>query len=141
MITIGAYFGGPELHDSPIQLLIRSAMKAAKQIRGDWTEGSYAAVNTVFYVPGSLDTYGGLKQIEPARFSRKQKLLLVAVPVPESVAAAGGSVEFVIDALHKANAIAADVFAKKGSEPFDLAKAEAIVEKVKDALVEGQNRA
>ncbi|MCX5677327.1 MAG: hypothetical protein NTX87_20275 [Planctomycetota bacterium] len=109
-------------------------MKACKQIRGDWVEGSAPAVNVVFYVPGSLDTYGSLGQIEAARFSRKKKLLLVAVPVPPEVAQAGGSVEFVIDALHKANAIATEVFAHKGTEPFDLAKAEAIVEKVRESL-------
>jgi hypothetical protein len=136
MISIGAHFGGPELEGSRIDRLISAAMKAVKAVRGtDYEAHASPAINAVFYVPGSLDTYGGLKQIEPARFSRKEKLLLVAVPVPEAVAAAGGSVEFVIDALHKANAIAAAVFAKKGTELFDLVKAEAIVEKVRDALV------
>jgi len=135
MITLGAYYGGPELHDSAIWLLVGSAMRAAARVRGDWTEGAAASVNVVFYVPGSLDTYSALKRIEPARFSRKKKLLLVAVPVPPEVAQAGGSVEFIVDALHKANAIAADVFAHKGTDSFDLAKAEAIVEKVRQALL------
>ena len=96
--------------------------------------GSAPAVNVIFYVPGSLIGYDDLKKIEPARFSRKQKLLLVAVPVPKDVAESGGSIDFVIDALHKANAIAAEVFAKKGVGAFDLAKAEMLVEKVREAL-------
>ena len=45
--------------------------------------GSAPAVNVIFYVPGSVLTYSDLLgQMEAARFSRKQKLLLVAVPVP-----------------------------------------------------------
>jgi hypothetical protein len=135
MITIGAYFGGPELHESPVQLMIRSAMKVCKHIRGDWAEGSTPAVNVVFYVTGSLDTYASLRQIEAARFSPKKNLLLVAVPVPSEVAKAGGSVEFITDSLHRANAIATEVFARKGTEPFDFAKAEAIVEMVRQSLL------
>jgi hypothetical protein len=135
MITIGAYFGEGGQQDLPIGVMIRSAMNAAANARGDWTEGSAPAVNVVFYVPGSVAQYESLTQIEASRFSRKQKLLLVAVPVPKEVADAGGSIDFVIDALHKANAIAAEVFAKKGSESFDLAGAEAIVERVREALV------
>jgi hypothetical protein len=110
-------------------------MQAASNVRGDWSEGSAPGVNVVFYVPGSVAQYENLTKIEASRFSRKQKLLLVAVPVPKEVAQAGGSIDFVIAALHQANAIAAEVFAKKGSDPFDLAKAEAIVGRVKEALV------
>jgi hypothetical protein len=116
VITIGAQFGGPELLDAPIRALILAATRAAQRACGDWVEGAVPAVNPVFYVPGTLDAYAELKQVEAARFSRKQKLLLVAIPVPQEVAAAGGSVDFIIDALRKANAIAAEVFASKGTE-------------------------
>lgn len=133
MISVGAHYRGPELDGSPVDLLIRGAAKALKRLRGDGYEAhSVPSVNVVFYVPGALGGFD-IPKIEASRFSRKQKLLLVAVPVPKDVAAAGRSVQFVIDALHKANAIAAEVFAKKGTEPFDLAKA--LVEKVKDALL------
>ncbi len=134
MISIGAHFRGPELEGSPIDKRLSSAMKAVIAECRDFRDGSAPAVNVVFYVPGSLGGFD-IPKIEASRFSRKQQLLLVAVPVPEAVAAAGGSVEFVIDALHKANTIAAEVFAKKGAQSFDLAKAEAIVEKVKDVLL------
>ena len=46
----------------------------------------------------------------------------------------GGSVEFVVDALHKACITAAEVFARKGLHPFDLAKANTIIEKVGNLL-------
>lgn len=135
MISIGGHYNGPELEGSPIDRLIGAAMKAAKSVRGENYESHSApAVNVVFYVPGSLGTEGPSK-LEAARFSRKEKLLLVAVPVPKDVAQKGGSVDFVIGALHEANAIAADVFAKKGTEPFDRAKADALVENVKQSLI------
>jgi hypothetical protein len=91
-------------------------------------------VNVVFYVPGSLSDFPLITKIAAGRFSRKRKLLLVEVPVPRHVAESGGSVEFVIDALHQANAIAADVFERKGVVEFNLKRAEAIVEKVKQGL-------
>jgi len=152
MIATGGHYRGPELSGSRIQKLLNAAMKALIQecglfIGADdldhdglgrtpgriFTVGSTPAVNVVFYVPGSLGGFD-IPKIEASRFSRKKKLLLVAVPVPPEVAQAGGSVEFIIDALHKANAIAAAVFARKGNEPFDLARAEAIVEKVRQSL-------
>ena len=86
-------------------------------------------MNVVFYVPGSLGDFD-IPKIEASRFSRKQKLLLVAVPVPKAVVQSGGSVEFVMAALHQPNALAAEVFACKGVGVFDLAQAEAILEKV-----------
>jgi len=138
MISIGGHFRGPELEGSPIDKLIGAAMIAVEAARSKGYEAhATPAVNVVFYVPGSLGGFD-IPKIEASRFSRKKKLVLVAVPVPPEVAQAGGSVEFIIDALHKANAIAADVFARKGKEPFDLARAEATVEKVKQLLLTQQ---
>ncbi len=133
MISTGGHYRGPELEGSRIHRLLNATMKALIAACGDFKEGSAPAVNVVFYVPGSLGAFD-IPKIEASRFSRKQKLVLVAVPVPPEVARAGGSVEFVIDALHKAITIAAEVFARKGTEPFDLAKAETIVEKVRQSL-------
>jgi hypothetical protein len=134
MISIGGHYRGPELDGSPVDLLIRSAAMALKRLRGNGYEAHSApAVNVVFYVPGSLGDFD-IPKIEASRFSRKQKLLLVAVPVPKDVAAAGGSVEFVIGALRQAVAIAAEVFAGKKVGVFDRARAEAIIEKVRATL-------
>ena len=138
MITIGAHFRGPELSGSVIEQTIREVAKGVVAARGDWKEGRAPAVNVVFYVPGSLGTFE-IPKIEPSRFSRKKKMLLVAVPVPKDVTDAGYAVEFVLDALRKANAIAADVFSRKGSEAFALHQADAIVEKVRDRLAAQSN--
>jgi hypothetical protein len=136
MISIGAHFNGPELDGSKIDQSLSRAMKAVELARGPGYEQHTApAVNVVFYVPGSLGSEGPTK-IEAARFSRKQKLLLVAVPVPPEIVESDGAAEFVIDALHQADQIAAETFARKGTEPFDLEQAEAIVEKVRQSLLD-----
>ena len=154
MISMGVHLNGPELCKSRIDELLRATMRALKKERGpivgtdDFGQcdpppasgqyfeiGTFPAVNVVFHVTGSL---GGAmpKRIEAARFSRKQKELLVAVPVPKEEVETGGSIEFVIGALREANRIAAETFGKKGTEPFDFDKAEAIVDKVERSLVD-----
>ena len=134
MISIGAMYGGPEHEGSAIDKIITAAMNAAMAARGDWTEGTSPGVNVVFYVSGSVVTHHGPEKIEAARYSRKQRLLLVAVPMPPDVADAGGSIEFIVHALRQANGIAAEIFAKKGTEPVDAARAEAIVTEVEATL-------
>jgi len=153
MISIGAHFRGPELSGSRIKQLLMAAMRALKKERGPLvgtddfgpcdprpTSGPYVElgaapeVNVVFYVPGSLGDFD-IPKIEASRFSRKQKKLLVAVPVPKEEAESGGSVEFVIDALHQANRIAAETFARKRAGEFDLARADAIAEKIRQSLI------
>ena len=157
MITIGVNYGGPEQKGAGIYKLLSAVMRAISDERGPWVGGddfgpgdpqpasgkyfkvgSAPALNVIFYVPGSLLTYRDLTRIEAARFSRKQKLLLVAVPVPPEMVNSSGALDFVIEALHKANAIAAEVFAKKNVGIFDLQKADAIVEKAKSEIATGR---
>jgi hypothetical protein len=137
MIYVGLQLNGPELSKAPIDQLLTLGAKAAAEARGEFTVGLAPAINVVFYVSGSLGDFPDIAKMAAGRFSRKQKLLLVEVPVPHEIAEPGGSVAFVIDTLHKANAIAAEVFAKKGIQ-FDLPKAEAIVDHVKQALLAQQ---
>ena len=157
MITIGVNYGGPEQKGAGIFQLFSAVMRAISDERGLWIGGddfgpgvpepacgkyfrvgSSPALNVVFYVPGSLLAYRDLTRIEPARFSRKQKLLLVAVPVPPEMINSSCALDFVIGALHQANAIAAEVFAKKNVGTFDLAAADAIVEKAKAEIAAGK---
>jgi hypothetical protein len=137
MLTLGAQFVGPEQNGSPIDVAILSVMDAVRDARGERTKGTSPEVNVVFYVPGSCDLAVPAK-MEAARFSRKQKLLLVAVPVPPEMINSDKALDFVIAALHKANAIAAEVFAKKNVGTFNLQKADAIVEKAKAEILTGK---
>jgi hypothetical protein len=152
MISIGGQYNGPELSNARIKQLLTATMKAVVKERGPivgdddfgpcgerpesgpyFEIGSAPAVNVVFYVPGSLGREGPDK-IAAARFSHKQKELLVAVPVPLEMVESEAAAEFVINALRQANRIAAETFARKGTEPFDLEQADAIVDKVKQSL-------
>lgn len=154
MIAIGEHYRGPELSKAKIGQLLKCTNLAMKKATGPIVGmdefafcnvesssgpyiqlGSSPLLNVIFYVPGSLGEFE-IGRIEASRFSRKQKLLLVAVPVPKQEVESGGSVEFVIDALHEANRIAAETFAKKGTESFNLEKAGALVEMVRKSLVE-----
>jgi acetylornithine deacetylase/succinyl-diaminopimelate desuccinylase-like protein len=137
MISIGAQFGGPEHAQTSIRRAIFTAMDAVRGARGERIAGAAPEVNTVFYVSGSCGLPIPAKT-EAARFSRKQKLLLVAVPVPPEKINSTDALDFVIDALHKANAIAAEVFAKKNVGVFDLQKADEIVEKAKAEIATGR---
>jgi hypothetical protein len=137
MITLGAKFGGPE--ETAFMAAYRKVATTIEGLRGGKFEewgGVIAGVNVVFYVPGSVIADSGLTVIGPGRFSRKQKLLLVNVPVPKTILQdLEGSISFLIEALHKANAVAANVFSRKGLEPFDFETAEAMVERVKELTV------
>lgn len=154
MISLGAHFRGPELSGLNLGRLIQASMKAVEDICGpcvgadDYGPGSSPPesgpyvevgvaplVNVVFYVPGSLGDFD-IPKIEASRFSRKNKLLLVAVPVSREEVASGGSVEFVIGALLEANRIAAETFSRKTAETFELARADAIVGQVRQSLIE-----
>jgi hypothetical protein len=97
--------------------------------------GSSPAVNVVFYVPGSLGDFD-VPEIEASRLYRKDKLVLVAVPVTRDEVASGGSVDFVTEALHEANRIAAETFSRKTTETFPLAQADAIVTQVRQSLID-----
>jgi len=153
MISIGIHRGGPELKDSKVDKAIRAAAIAVAEIRGPWVrsdecessgssseeetffqEGSTPAINIIFYIPGTVMQYDDVTQITATRFTRKRKLLLVTVPVPPELIQSSRAEQFVLDALHQSIQIAADAFAKKSVEPFDLAQAETLVDKVKQSL-------
>ena len=154
MIAIGVIFGGPGQSMSRIGVLLGTTMEALARERGPWVgdddfgpgsprptsgrffeEGSTPGINVLFLVPGSIWKHDHVKKdIGAIRFTRKQKMLLINVLVPEEMVRTGGSVEFVIDALHKANAIARDVFSKKHVGPFDFDAAESLVNRVAHAL-------
>lgn len=128
MITVGAVYGGPEHRDSRVCAIISAVGLAATEARGPFEFGTAPAVNVVYYVPGSLDRpdWTGLRD---GRFSRKEQMLMVQVALPEKVVGGEGALDFAIEALYGANAIAFDVFDEKGMQ-YPLREAEALVERI-----------
>lgn len=133
MISIGSEFNGPELRGTPIHRLLTAGAQAVAQARGDFAVGCEPAVNVVFVVPGSLGSCE-VDFIREGRFSARDKLLRVEVPVPRKFVESSAATAFIVESLHGANAVGFDFFRRRGGESFALAKAEAIVEEVGEAL-------
>jgi hypothetical protein len=67
-------------------------------------------------------------------FSLKKKMLMVQVAVPEEVVSQGtDSLDFMIESLHGANAIAFDVFGEHGIE-YPLRQAELLVDQIRQLV-------
>jgi hypothetical protein len=132
MISIGVDLYGPELKDSKADRLVTATMKAAMQCRSPFEFGTSPAVNVAFYVPGSLGSpdWDGIRD---STFSRKRQLLLVQVAVPSKLVNSPALKEYLLESLHEANALAFEVFRRKGLR-FRLAEAESLVHGIKERL-------
>jgi hypothetical protein len=131
LITLGAKFGGPEHDDFAFDhawMAVANALTLMYGLKYTEWQGKVSGVNVIFHVAGSVVGKSMIPPFGPARFLSKKRLLLVDVPVPDDIIHDfDKSFSFLVDALHKANHVAAEVYTKKGSEPFDLARAETLV--------------
>jgi hypothetical protein len=128
MISIGAVYRGPELKGSEINRLIMAINKALKEFRGQLKLGEVPWVNAVFVVSGSLGAadFEGLKYGD---YSKKDKGVVVQIAIPTKIVEGEGLVDFLVDSLHGANAMAFEFFRQKGEE-FPLREAEGLVSSV-----------
>jgi hypothetical protein len=139
MLSIGIHLGGPEGRHSAIDRLLTRFAICVTRARGEFTVGDAPAINVVFYVPGSLlgQDEGGMRA---GRLSRRQKLVLVAVPICAEMAASGGTIKFVAEALHQSVEIGAAAFAKNGIQ-FDVKRAVAIIKAARSMVLENDGHA
>lgn len=109
MIYISSVLGGPELEGSNID----RAIKKAVDLRGAGVEGSFGSLDVVFHVPGSIlrPDYQGIRM---AKFSRKERMLMVQIGVPPEMVMAQEAEGFVIRSLRQAVKLAGPRFAKAG---------------------------
>ena len=94
-------------------------MKLISDKVGNYEIGLCAAVNVVFHIPGSILSHIPYEGLRDAKFSCKQKLLMVQVAVPKEIASSDDENiirAFLFDSLRQANIIAASYFEKKGIE-------------------------
>lgn len=133
MISIGCVMGGPEF--ASVTEIIRDASRLiiVEVGPGEALFGT-PMINAIFYVSGSVVRYDDHTMIEAGRYSRKKKLLIVAVPVPAAQEGYDGTVDYVVGALRTAIQIGADVLAKKCDEPFDREGAMAVIDRVEAGL-------
>ena len=130
MISIGSIFRGPELKGSEINRAIMAVSKALTELRPPLETTPW--VNAVFIVPGS---FGDVEftEMEYGKFSKKNRAVVVQIPVPKAIVEQGDRYRFLIDCLHKANAMACTYLGKKGVV-FPLAEADILVGKVAGRL-------
>jgi len=128
MIAVGVDVGGTELVRSRIDCALMQAARSLIRLRPTFADGEVPSVNVVFHLPGSVHSpdWEGLR-VE--RFTRKKKLMLISVAVPEEIVHSDQALEFVIQSLHTANGLAFQIFHRKGIE-FPLQEAEALIDLV-----------
>ena len=133
MIFIGAVYGGPEASGSYVDLRIIRLMKAVILLReASCYPASTPEVNVVFHVSGSLSKVD-FEGVRHGSFSRKRRLLMVQVAVPDEMVESPSLDSFLIDSLRQANRVAFERFAKKGID-FPLPEADDLVKRVEQAL-------
>jgi len=127
MISIGAVYNGPELKGSQINRLIMETSKVVKELRGALGETPW--VNAVFVVTGSFGSVD-FDELKYGEYSKRENAVVVQIPVPKGIVErADQQVQFIVDALHGANAMAFEFFRQRG-ENFPLRAAEALVQEV-----------
>ena len=139
MLFLGAVRGGPEVAGSCFGRLQTKLMNLISDKVGDFEIGSCAAVNVVFHVPGSMLTHIPYEGLRDAKFSRKQKLLMVQVAVPPGIANSEDAEtvrNFLLDSLRGASTIASEYFKKKGIE-YSEGKYLSFVDSVASAFRDG----
>jgi len=134
VIALGVDVGGTELIRSQIDCALMQTARSLIRLRPTFADGEVPSVNVVFYLPGSVHSpdWEGLR-VE--RFTRKKKLILISVAVPEKAVHSEHALIFVIQSLHRANTLAFQNFHKKGIE-FPLGDAEALIDQVAREVAE-----
>jgi hypothetical protein len=132
MIYIGAEFFSPSVEASKGGRLIKAALRAAVDLRDPFEEGSAPAINVIFSVPGRLGSCEWVG-IRARRFTRKDKMLLIQIGVPDDLVFSPEFPAYLTRTLHAATAIAFETFRKKGLD-FPLADAERLVQRICERL-------
>lgn len=108
-LYLGSVVGGPE--DIPAETLFGEISALIIAHRDKTPISTKAGLNIVFHFPGSICPVT-FKGIRTAKFSRKQKLLMVQVAVPEEVAASNNADAFTLDSIREAIRLAKPIFEK-----------------------------
>lgn len=111
-LYLGADYGGPEISKSYTDIKISRLMQFVKKNRTENREK--ASLNVVFYKSGSIckNEFTGLRT---AKFSKKEKMLMVQVAVPEGISDEELD-KFLFASLREAAELAKPKFLKAGIE-------------------------
>ena len=106
---VGAVLGGPEVRSSSLVAAIQAVSRLCDRLRNQ--AAGEAAIDLVFHVPGSLikPAYQGVRT---GKFSKRDRILMVQVSVPESQVAGPDPIVFVVRSMRQAIGLAKPAFAK-----------------------------
>jgi hypothetical protein len=108
-ITIGAVFGGGELSGTSIDRALRGFTFPPD-------DSLPFSLNVVFHVPGSIVGGPDYVGMRTAKFSRKQKMLMIQVAVPKEMVDSPDVRAFLFSSVREAVFTAAPFLRKKGVE-------------------------
>jgi hypothetical protein len=106
-ITIGAVFGGGELSGTPID-------RALRDLSFSQDDAIPFSLNIVFHVPGSIVGCPDYVGVRTAKFSKKQKMLMIQVAVPKEMIHSPKVRAFLFSSVREAVTTAAPFLRKKG---------------------------
>lgn len=112
-LYIGELLGGPELSASPGVSALDEIRNAALGLRDQGRSlGDQGSLDLVFHFPGTIfqPEFSGIRT---AKFSRKQKMLMIQIAVPPRIIHVAEH-RFFLDSLRAAVGLAAPVFARAG---------------------------
>ncbi len=130
MIFVSADVGGPEVCGTIVDKTIMAIMKAANEARNAFQLGMLPATNVVFCVPGSL-SFPDWDHGKTGKYSTKKKVLLVHVALAPEIASSPDPLDYLIDELHGANALAFEFYRQKKME-YPLREATQLVKRIRD---------
>lgn len=129
-IAIGAQLGGPELEASKAASAIDRVKKAAIACQSDFVEGSAPALKVIFCVAGS-SAQPDWDHGRVTKYLTEQQRLVVEAAVPKRVAESDSPLDYLIDELYGANALAFEFYRQNGMK-YPLAEAEKVVAKIRE---------
>lgn len=131
-VYLGIVLGGPEQRGGSADSTLTKIAKRVAELRGE-AESVYGGINAVFHLPGSLVT-PSFQGARSAKFSRKERMLMVQVAVPRDLLDSDGLEAFVFESLREATHIAEPMFQKAGI-PFSIENHLAFVDRVGATMV------
>jgi len=116
-LYLGAIFGGPEMKESAVYSAKNKILNCADKLGRCTDNDSIAGIDYVLHVEGRL-FHLDWEGVRDARFSRKRKLLMIQIAVPERFVSSETVGAYICEGMRIGVAEAKPIFEKAGI-PFD----------------------
>mgnify|MGYP000443689580 CR=1 FL=1 len=130
-IVLGAVLGGPEIRESAVYTAMHKISDMADKL-GSINDDSVTGINYVLHIAGSIfkPDYEGVRD---ARFSKKRKLLMIQMAVPEKLVSSDTVGPFLCEMMRQGVVEATPIF-EKAKLPFDPDKFSEFIDDIEREL-------